>query len=62
MELEVPYLTHLARAALAAESVFPASRPELPGQLRRIGQHEMADRLDSLLSRRRHYGEVGTVG
>ncbi len=28
------YLTHLARAALVERGVYPASRPELPGQLR----------------------------
>lgn len=52
IELSVSYLTHLARAALAEAGVFPASRPELPDQLRGIGQADLADRLDTALSTR----------
>ena len=33
-EHALSYLTHLARAALVEREVYPASRPELPGQLR----------------------------
>ena len=33
-EHALSYLTHLARAALVERGVYPASRPELPGQLR----------------------------
>ena len=43
-------LTHLARAALSEAGVFPYSRPELPGQLRDIGDHALADRLDAAQS------------
>ena len=32
-EHALSYLTHLARAALVERGVYPASRPELPGQL-----------------------------
>ncbi len=52
IDLNVSYLTHLARAALAEARVFPASRPELPDQLRGIGQTNLADRLDKALSAR----------
>lgn len=52
IDLNVSHLTHLARAALAEAEVFPASRPELPDQLRAIGQADLADRLDKALSTR----------
>ena len=51
-ELEISMLTHLARAALSEAGVFPLSRPELPGQLREIGDRPLADRLDDALGRR----------
>ena len=52
-ELEISMLTHLARAALSEAGVFPYSRPELPGQLRDIGDHALADRFDRAVRRRR---------
>ena len=51
-ELEISMLTHLARAALSEAGVFPYSRPELPGQLRDIGDHALADRFDRAVRRR----------
>ena len=51
-ELEISMLTHLARAALSDAGVFPLSRPELHGQLRDIGDHTLADRLDDALRSR----------
>lgn len=52
IELSVSYLTHLGRALLAEAGVYPASRPELPDQLRQVGQTELADQLaEALLSR-----------
>lgn len=42
-------LTHLARARLLQAGVYPISRPELPGQLRSIGEHFLADRLNDAL-------------
>lgn len=51
-ELEVSYLTFLARATLADHQVYPASRPELPEQLRTIGDDSLADRLDNALANR----------
>ena len=53
-ELEVSYQTHRARASLAMAGVQPASRPELPGQLRGLGEIELAVDLERALSRRMH--------
>lgn len=39
------FLTHLARARLASHGVYPASRPELPQQLRAVGEHQLARAL-----------------
>lgn len=43
------YLTHLARAELLDSGVFPASRPELPEQLRSVDKFRLAEQLDRLL-------------
>lgn len=48
-EQAVSYLTHLARAALLERGVYPASRPELPSQLRAIGSFQIAEWLDGFL-------------
>lgn len=50
-ELALSYLTHLGRAELLSRGVYPASRPELPGQLRGIGAHQLAEQLQQLISR-----------
>ncbi len=39
---------HLARALLIQAGLFPASRPEVPGQLRSIGHRRLAHLLDAL--------------
>lgn len=49
VELEVAYLSHVARAVLSDAGVFPASRPELPGQLSDIGAHGLAKRIGHAL-------------
>lgn len=49
-ELALSYLTHHARAELLRNRVYPASRPELPGQLRSIGCLPLAEWLDHLLN------------
>jgi hypothetical protein len=49
--------THRARAELLKQSVYPASRPELPGQLRAIGGDEAADALQQLLDPTADHGE-----
>lgn len=51
-DLNVSYLSHLARAALAAAGIHPASRPELPGQLREVGDADLAARLEAALAKR----------
>jgi len=51
-EQEITMLTHLARAALIEASVFPASRPELPDQLRQIGKQGLARELERSLEER----------
>ena len=48
-EQAASYLTHLARAELLDRGVYPASRPELPSQLRAIGNFQIADWLDAVL-------------
>ncbi len=49
-EMALSALTHHARAALSAAGVFPQSRPELPGQLRQIGDHQLAEVFDRALA------------
>jgi hypothetical protein len=49
MEQAVSYLTHLARAELLDKGVYPASRPELPAQLRAIDSFQLAGRIESFL-------------
>jgi hypothetical protein len=51
-EQAVSYLTHLARAELIKRSVYPASRPELPGQLRAIERDALAAGLERLIGRK----------
>ena len=51
-ELQISHLTHRAWARLASAGVYPASRPELPGQLRSIGENSLADDLGAALSER----------
>jgi hypothetical protein len=46
-------LTHRAWACLLTTGVFPASRPELPAQLRAIGETTLAIALEEALSERR---------
>ncbi len=48
-EQAISYLTHLARAELLDTGIYPASRPELPEQLRAIGNFRLAESLDRLL-------------
>ena len=49
----ITMLTHLARAHLIRADVFPASRPELPRQLRSIGEFAIASKLTDALKKRR---------
>lgn len=58
LEQYVTYLTHRARITLIRQNIYPASRPELPGQLRAIGIHSLAQNLEQAL-RRRHLRSEG---
>jgi hypothetical protein len=49
-EQALTYLTHVGRAELLDRGIYPASRPELPGQLRMIGSSRIAEFLDRILS------------
>jgi len=51
-ELNLSYLTLLARAMLSEHRVYPASRPELPDQLRAVGEAPLADQLEAALRER----------
>jgi hypothetical protein len=48
-EQALSYFTHIARAELIDRGVYPASRPELPKQLRSIGDSRLAHSLEQLL-------------
>lgn len=61
VELSVSYFTHLGRAVLAEAGTYPASRPELPDQLRHVGQNELADQLAEALSIRDGSRALGTA-
>lgn len=50
-EQALSYATHLARAELLKRNVYPASRPELPLQLRQVGAEEAADCFARLIDR-----------
>jgi predicted nucleotidyltransferase len=48
-EQALSYVTHLARAELLRRRVYPASRPELPNQLRTAGCVRIAEWLERLI-------------
>jgi len=50
-EQALSYFTHLARAELIRKKVYPASRPELPEQLREAHADSLAENLDKLIKR-----------
>lgn len=49
-DLALSYATHLARYELLTRKVYPASRPELPTQLRAVGCPGLARSLEELMS------------
>jgi hypothetical protein len=51
-EQYLSWLTHDARARLIRSGVYPASRPELPGQLRDVGEYATAEMLATALADR----------
>ena len=52
LEQYVTYLTHCGRIRLITAGIYPASRPELPGQLEEIDERQLASELRSALHRR----------
>jgi hypothetical protein len=50
-EQALSYVTHIARAKLLKRRVYPASRPEIPRQLRAVGCVRIAQWLESLIDR-----------
>ena len=48
-EQAISYLTHLSWAELLEHGIFPASRRELPSQLRTVDSQRLADSLETLL-------------
>jgi len=56
-EQALSYVTHLARAELLRRRVYPASRPELPKQLRTAGCVRIAEWLERLIDRKVEHSE-----
>jgi hypothetical protein len=56
-EQALSYVTHLARAELLRRRVYPASRPELPKQLRTAGCVRIAEWLERLIDRTDEHSE-----
>ncbi len=56
-EQALSYVTHLARAELLRRRVYPASRPELPKQLRTAGCIRIAEWLERLIDRKAEHSE-----
>jgi hypothetical protein len=52
LEQSVTYFTHLSRERLLRAGVYPASRPELPAQLRAIGEERLAATFEAALAGR----------
>lgn len=52
IELELCYVTHLARGVLSEAGVYAASRPELPDQLKTVGAQRLADKVGCALEAR----------
>ena len=56
-EQALSYVTHLARAELLRRRIYPASRPELPKQLRGAGCIRIAEWLDRLIDHKVDHSE-----
>jgi len=56
-EQALSYVTHIARAELLRRQVYPASRPELPKQLRTAGCVRIAEWLERLIDRTVEHSE-----
>lgn len=60
-EQYITMLTQIARAYLIRSDTYPASRPELPGQLKSVGEHELASQLAKALHTRREWMETQAI-
>ncbi|MYC14325.1 MAG: hypothetical protein F4Y39_11415 [Gemmatimonadetes bacterium] len=49
----IAMLTQMARACLIRSGIYPASRPELPDQLKSVGKYRLASQLEEVLQKRR---------
>ena len=58
LEQVIGMLTHRSRATLIRAGIYPASRPELPAQLRAISEHQLAEWLECSLRRRQTAPEI----
>lgn len=61
-EQGVVALTQQARAKLIRQHVYPASRPELPEQLRAINEVELAKKLEAALRERERASAISESG
>ncbi len=52
LELYLSLLTHVARSVLVEHGSYPASRPELVGQLRQVGEDKLASYLNEAIAER----------
>ena len=48
----IAMLTQMARACLIRSGIYPASRPELPEQLKSVGKYSLASQLEDVLQKR----------
>ena len=60
-EQYITMLTQIARAYLIRSDTYPASRPELPDQLKSVGEHELASQLEKALHTRRESMETQAI-
>ena len=60
-EQYITMLTQVARAHLIRSDTYPASRPELPDQLKSVGEHKLASQLEKALQTRREWMETQAI-
>ena len=60
-EQYITMLTQIARACLIRSDTYPASRPELPDQLKSVGEHELASQLEKALQTRLEWMETQAI-
>ena len=60
-EQYITMLTQIGRAYLIRLDTYPASRPELPDQLKSVGEHELASQLEKALQTRLEWMETQAI-